>query len=262
MNEVSSSNIFPIDSHCHLYDEKFDKDREQIISQSFQSLSGIVIVIENPIILLENALYNHAQIRYTAGYHPYFAELAIKEESLKLLKDFAINNNISAIGEIGLDYYHCTVSKETQKIAFEAQLDLALSLKLPVVIHSRNAESDTYTILKDFSKLDTSKIVLHCYGGSVEKLSKFLELGCYISFAGNITYPKAQELRECVKLTPTDRLLVETDAPYLAPQQVRGKRCIPEYVKFTLIEVAKIKKLDIESITAQINVNTKKIFGF
>lgn len=262
MDKILFSDIPPIDSHCHLYDEKFDNDREQIIFQSIQRLSGIVVVLENPETLLTKELYCHTKIKYTAGYHPYYAEKALKNNNIDSLKKMVIHKNISAIGEIGLDYYHCTVDKKIQQSAFEAQLQLASSLKLPVVIHSRNAEEDTYSILKCFSKINCNKIILHCYGGNIGKLPQFLDLGCYISFAGNITYPKTQELKECVKMTPLDRLLAETDAPYLAPQQVRGKRCIPEYVKFTLIEIAKIKGLNLDYIISHINTNAQKIFGF
>ncbi len=261
MDKLPNISIRPIDSHCHLFDEKFDEDREEIITQILQKLEGIVVILEEPDYLIRKALIKNPRIKYTAGYHPYFAEKAIIADNLRLIKQLSENKSISAIGEIGLDYYHCKVPKKIQQEAFETQLNLASLLDLPVVIHSRSAEKDTYEILKNFSKIKTYKTILHCYGGNMEYLPKFIDLGCYISFAGNITFPKANELRDCVRLTPLERILVETDAPYLAPQPVRGKRCIPEYVVFTILEMAKIKNVDVEEIVAHTNLNAKKIFG-
>lgn len=249
----------PIDSHCHLYDEKFIEDRNEIIYSSLEKLDGLVIIIEEPFNISPSSLIKHSKIRYSVGFHPYYSE-QVSPENLEKLNLFMENGNVGAIGEIGLDYYHCKVPKDVQKKAFIQQIDFAQKYNLPIVIHSRNAEKDTYAILHDYYKI-LPAVVLHCYGGDVKMVEPFLELNCFISFAGNITYPKAVDLRTCVEKVPLKSLLLETDAPYLAPQPVRGRRCLPEYVLYTAEKIAEIKKVDIDELIYSTRQNTKKVFS-
>ncbi len=257
----TQENIFskPVDSHCHLFDEKFNGDRYEVIQSSLNKLDGLVVIVEEPFHIPPSALIKHPKIRYAVGYHPYYSEQVTKE-NLEKLNIFLDDRQVCAIGEIGLDYYHCKVEKKVQKKAFIQQIEFAKQYNLPVVVHCRNAEHDTYEIIRDYHRI-VSYIVLHCYGGNTSMMVSFLELGCYISFAGNVTYPKAIDLRKCVEQVPLESLLIETDAPYLAPQSVRGKRCIPEYVCYTAERIAEIKKMDVKDIIRSTNQNTKKIFS-
>ncbi|MGC9053914.1 MAG: TatD family hydrolase, partial [Candidatus Hydrogenedens sp.] len=154
--------IKPIDSHCHLFDEKFNEDREKIITASLEMLEGLVIIIEEPFNISSLSLIKHPKIRYAVGYHPYYSEKVI-EGNLETLSSFLHTGYIRAIGEIGLDYYHCKVPKDIQKKAFVQQIEFAHQHNLPIVIHSRNAEKDTYEILCDYYK-NVPSIILHCYG--------------------------------------------------------------------------------------------------
>ncbi|HOV34115.1 MAG TPA: TatD family hydrolase [Candidatus Hydrogenedens sp.] len=249
----------PIDSHCHLFDEKFNSDRQEIILSSLKKLEGLIIIIEEPMNIPPNSLIKHKKIKYAVGFHPYYSE-QVTTKNLEKLNEFFDNNSICAIGEIGLDYYHCEVPKEIQRKAMIKQIEFALKHKFPIIIHCRNAEKDAYEILKDYYQ-SIPAIVLHCYGGKIDMVEPFLNLHCFISFAGNITYPKAVDLQKSAQLVPLDSLLIETDSPYLAPQPVRGKRCIPEYVMYTAEKVSEIKKTDISKIINATNQNTKRIFS-
>lgn len=163
------------------------------------------------------------------GYHPYdINDISLEEvENLKQL----INPKVVAIGETGLDYYRDKTPKDRQKLFFEKHIEISIELGLPIVVHSREANIDTMDILEHYKK---DKGILHCFGGDKLMLKRALDLGFYISFAGNITYPKADNLREMIKYVPVDRLLLETDSPYLAPQKVRGKPNRPSYIFYTL----------------------------
>ncbi len=249
----------PIDSHCHLFDEKFNEDRNEVIHASLEKLDGLVIIIEEPFNVSPSALIKHLKIKYAVGFHPYYSE-EVNFESLKTLETFVNDGYVSAIGEIGLDYYHCKVPKDIQKRAFIQQIEFAQHWKFPIVVHCRNAEKDTYSIIRDCYKV-LPAIVLHCYGGDVKMVEPFLELNCYISLAGNVTYPKAKELRTSAEKIPLESLLIETDAPYLAPQPVRGKRCIPEHVIYTAEKIAEIKKVDVLEVIRWTNYNAVKVFS-
>lgn len=259
MTIESNTLLKPIDSHCHLFDDKFNSDRNEIIQSSLQKLDGLIIIIEEPINITPTCLIKHEQIKYAVGFHPYYSE-QVTTENLEKLNEFFEDNSICAIGEIGLDYYHCKISKEIQKKAMIKQIEFALTRKLPIVIHCRNAEQDTYEILKDYYQ-SLPAIVLHCYGGNVDMVEPFLDFHCFISFAGNITYPKAIDLQKSAELVPIDSLLIETDSPYLAPQPVRGKRCIPQYVIYTAQKIADIKNADISKIINATNQNAKRVFS-
>jgi len=251
--------IKPIDSHCHLFDEKFKEDRIELINTSFQKLDGLVIIIEEPFNISPLSLIKHPKIRYAVGYHPYYSEKVVAG-NWDTLSLFLNTGYVSAIGEIGLDYYHCKVTKDIQRKVFIQQIEFAQQHNLPIVIHCRNAEKDTYEILRDCHK-NVPSVVLHCYGGDIDMVEQFLGMNCYISIAATITYPKAIELQKSAERVPLDYLLIETDAPYLAPQPVRGKRCVPEYVLYTAEKIAEIKKMDVNDIIHFTNQNTKKIFS-
>lgn len=193
----------------------------------------------------------------SVGYHPYEAD-NFKDEDIKLLQEYIKNERkIVAIGETGLDFYRNTASKENQYRCFLSQIMLAKSYNLPVIIHSREANIEMSNLIKSEN---ISNGVMHCFGGDYNLLKTALDNGLYISFAGNVTYPKANNLRELLRYVPLDRLLLETDSPYLAPQIVRGQKNKPVNIKHTYKFVAEYLNIDIEKIAEITYNNAKSLF--
>ncbi len=247
-----------VDTHCHLQMKQFDDDREEVIARSLQSLAWMVVIgdgIDGSLAALELV---RPRVYATVGFHPYHAA-DYDDEAEHRLESFAGRPGVVAIGETGLDYHNEFAPRVKQRPCFERQLALASRLGLPVVIHSRAADDDTFAILREHMP-QLKSCILHCFGGSGDFAEKCLELGCYISFAGNVTFPKAEALREAARRVPLDRLLAETDAPYLAPQPVRGKRCEPLHVLYTIQYLALLKKTDVEALTKQIVCNACTVY--
>ena len=246
-----------IDTHAHL---DMLKNKDDLI-QSVNKLEYIITIgcdIEEIYKAVDIAnKYNN--VYASIGFHPYdVKDLDIKE--INKLKSLAQENKkVVALGEMGLDYYRDITPKKKQWKFFEKQIELAQELDLPMVVHSRSANEDTVRILKSYAPYKKSG-VLHCFGGTLKMMEKCLELGFYISFAGNITYPKANELREVLKNVPLDKLLLETDSPFLSPQKKRGKPNNPTYIFYTLEYVANflnIDKYNLEKLTSE---NAKRLF--
>jgi TatD DNase family protein len=249
------------DSHAHYDDESFDEDRNTVIKEL--SENGIIGVL-NCGASLKGArdsveLSNKYDFFYAAvGIHPEHAD-EFNDEAIEELKKLANSNKVRAIGEIGLDYYYEeNPSKEVQKNAFRAQMKLAEELKLPVVIHDRDAHEDTLNILKEFPKV---KGVLHCFSGSVEFAKECVKLGYYIGFTGVVTFKNAKKLVEVAREIPMDRMLVETDCPYMAPTPYRGKRNRSDYIKYIIEKIAEIRGLSEEEISQAAIDNTKKLLN-
>ena len=201
---------------------------------------------------------NHGRVWAAVGYHPYEAD-KVSQKDLERLKEVALREEkVVAIGECGLDYYRNFSSKENQWKLFEAQLELAKRLNLPMVVHSRNADGDTVAILKNSG---VERGVIHCFTGTEVLLKGALDLGFYISVSGIVTYKNAKELRELVKKIPLERLLVETDSPYLAPVPKRGKENMPPYVFFTLKFLSEFLKVPLSSLEEITTLNAVKLFG-
>jgi len=201
---------------------------------------------------------SHQKVWSTIGYHPYEAD-KVREEHLRNLKKLASENDkVVAIGECGLDYYRNYASKENQWKIFEKQLEIAKELNLPVVVHSRDADEDTIAILKNGG---AERGVIHCFTGTEKLLKGALELGFYISFSGIVTYKNAKELKELAKKVPLDRLLVETDSPYLAPVPKRGKKNMPPYVFFTLKYLSELLNVPLDMLNRITTANAEKLFG-
>lgn len=243
------------DSHCHLADIQFNTDRAKIIKDALSDNINWMLCIccsqaELDTFYDLNKVYKH--IYPSIGIHPHEAKSGLPDW---------IKENISqvvAIGEIGLDYHYLFSPKEQQIDVFRNQIRIAKQNNLPVIIHAREAIPDTIQILKEES-VNTG--VIHCFSGNEQELKIFLDLGFYISFAGYITFPKSIESRKLVELVPQDRLLLETDAPYLAPQPVRGKRNEPKYLRYTIEETAKIRNLSADRISEIILENSRRLFG-
>jgi len=255
-----------IDSHAHLYFDRFDEDRLEVISRAkeagFVGIINIGIDLETSQKVVQLATDNPGFCHAAIGLHPTHSQLDEAEYRDTLLGIETLfeenREHVVAIGEIGLDYYWKDVPPEVQDRAFRDQLKLARKLNLPVVIHCREAWSDTLDVIEQ----DGNDLigVFHCFGGTVEEARRALELGWYISFAGNVTYPKAEDLREAAKIVPADRLLLETDSPFLAPQQVRGKRNEPVFALHTAGTLGKVRGQGLRELLEGTTENCRRLF--
>ncbi|MFQ5963398.1 MAG: TatD family hydrolase [Candidatus Scalinduaceae bacterium] len=250
-----------IDTHAHLDFPDYRKDFDNVIKRAQESgveyFINVGVSIESSIKSIDLAKqYN--QIYASIGIHPHEAS-NVSAEDWSQLERLAKSNKVIAIGETGLDYYRNRSKKEDQKRLFQQHIELAKREKLPIIVHNRDASADCLEILRCYNgKIEG---VIHCFSGSKEIVKEFLKLGFYISFAGPVTYPNANKLREVVQSVPVERLLLETDCPFLAPQQKRGKRNEPSYLKYTIPVFAELHKLSIEDIKRITTHNARKLFG-
>ena len=254
-------NLF--DSHSHYNDEKFDIDRQQIIKETLSNgVSNFIIAgynIESSKKAIQIAK-KYEQIYTTAGISPNDVE-GIKDnvdESIFQIEEIAKNKKVVAIGEIGLDYYWNKENKEIQKEVFIKQIEIANKLDLPIVIHTRDAFIDTIEILKQNNV--NKKGIFHCCPLNQELVKEAVKLGYYISLSGVITFKNAKNVEEILSLIPEDKLLIETDSPYLSPEPFRGTRNNSMNVKYVAEKIAKIKNKTIEEIAELTNQNAKRIF--
>ena len=236
------------DSHAHYDDEAFNEEREEILEGLKDK--GVIGVL-NCGASMEGArmsveLSSKYDFMYSAvGIHPEYADI-VNEEVIEELKNLAKFPKVRAIGEIGLDYYYEeNPHRDVQKAAFKLQMELAKELKLPVVIHDRDAHKDTLDILKEYPEVIG---VVHCFSGSVEFAKECLKLGYYIGFTGVITFKNAKKIAEVAREIPMDRILVETDCPYMSPEPHRGKRNQSDYIKYIIEKISQIKGKTIEEI--------------
>lgn len=248
------------DSHAHIDDEKFDGDREEVIARAFASgITGFVNVgacmasSARSVALAEK----YAQIYAAVGIHPHDAENALGTD-YDQLAEWTKLSKVVAIGEIGLDYYYDFSPREVQKTVFIKQLDVARQTQMPVIIHDRDAHGDILEILKKEAAGVTG--ILHCFSGSLEMAREIIKLGFYISIAGPVTFKNAAKLPEIVANVPLERLLVETDCPYLTPHPHRGKRNEPAYVKLVAEQVASLRNMDVPTLAAATYQNAKQLF--
>ena len=251
------------DSHAHLDDEKFNDDREEIIEKIGQELDKFISAGYS----LDGSRYavelskKYDFIYSTCGISP--NDIPQTEEELwKMITEIKVlaqqNEKVVAIGEIGLDYYWNKENKELQKRAFIEQIKLANELDLPIVIHTREAVMDTIEILK--SNPVKNRGVFHCCPLNRELVKEALKLDFYISFAGPVTFKNSKNAEEIIEMVPDNRILIETDSPYLSPEPLRGRRNDPRNVKYIAQKVANVKKVDIEKIAKITNQNACTIF--
>ena len=253
------------DTHCHVYDEKYVDGAIEVIKKSIQEGVGLFMIPGDNIINSKKAIELASlfpEVYCAIGIHPSDVESLDIEEVISQLKElYKTSNKIKAIGEIGLDKYWVKDEEiiTKQKEFFIRQIELANELKLPIIIHDREAHEDTLKILKEHPPLYGG--VMHCFSGSVEYLKEILSLGLYIGLDGPVTYKNAIIPKEVAKVVPLDRLLVETDSPYLTPVPYRGKINYPHYVKNVIEEICRIRSInsrEIENVTCE---NGKKLFG-
>ncbi|MBR3145071.1 MAG: TatD family hydrolase [Clostridia bacterium] len=245
------------DSHAHLDDKAFDEDREALIEEMKNSgVAGIITCgcdIESSKRALSLA-HKYDFIYAAVGIHP---EEIQKGDSLDEIEVLAQDKKCVAIGEIGLDYYYDKEHKNLQKEIFSSQIDLAKKLHLPIIVHDREAHEDTLIILKN----KKPKGVLHCFSGSVEMAKEVMKLGMYLGVGGVITFKNARKLPEVVKIIPDDKLLIETDCPYLAPVPYRGKVCFSGMIPLTAKKIAEIRETDTESVLQLTKENATRLFN-
>jgi TatD DNase family protein len=250
-----------IDTHAHLEWRDFDEDRREVIKRAVdRGVKNIVDVgysLESSLKALELARSNPG-IYAAVGIHPHEASAATPD-ALESLARLSSDPKVVAIGEIGLDYYRDLSPRHVQVSAFKAQLELASTLDLPVIIHCREAYGDLIKMLREY-KAEVEGI-MHCFSGSYETAKQCMALGFYLSFAGPVTYPNAKRLERIVYNLPMERLLIETDSPWLAPQPVRGKRNEPSYIVYIAERIAEIKDAEIPDVADSTTRNAETILG-
>ena len=249
------------DTHAHYDDDKFMKDRHEVIERAHNS--GVAYILNAAADIASSvesiSLAQEFDYVYCAvGVHPHNVD-GLSDNTITTLSDFATNKNVVAIGEIGLDYYYDTAPREIQKYWFTRQINLAKALKLPVIVHDRDAHEDVMNIIKNENVKEIGG-VLHCYSGSVEMAKELLKNNFYISIGGAVTFKNAKTILEVVKYIPNDRLLLETDCPYMTPEPHRGKRNDSSLMYLTAEKIAQIKGLTFEEIALLTTDNGKKLF--
>ncbi len=254
-----------IDSHAHLDFKDFDTDRAEVLERAWQAGVRTILAIGSAAgpDRLDAALpfaEHYPWIYATVGIHPHEARLA-QEEHFTTLKAFARHTRVLAWGEIGLDYHYDYSPRDVQHATFRRQLELARAARRPIIIHCREAWKDCLAILEQGWAASGLGGILHCFSGTLEDARRGLEMGFRVSFAANITYPKAQDLRDVARELPLDCLLIETDSPFLAPQGRRGKRNEPAFVVEVARTLASVRDLPLLEIASRTAANFRKLFG-
>ena len=250
------------DTHAHITDEKFDSDRQEILKAIEESQVEYVVnpAVDIPSSVQAIKLAKENDFVYAAvGVHPHEAK-DFDEDSIDVLRELAKSQKVVAIGEIGLDYYYDFSPRDIQKKFFRMQIELANELNLPIIVHDRDAHADTMDIIRKFKKAETG-CVLHCYSGSAEMAGEYVKMGCYISIAGPVTFKNNKKGEAVVKEVPIERLLIETDSPYLTPHPYRGKRNDPTKVEYVADKIAQIKGISYEKACDITTENAKRFFG-
>ena len=249
------------DTHSHMDDERFDADRDALLEQIHTGGVGYIV---NPGADLESSAravelaHRYSYIYAAVGVHPHDTD-AMDEEKIAALRAWAKDDRVVAIGEIGLDYYYDNSDREAQRYWFERQLELACEVGLPVIIHDRDAHGDCMEILKK-GGVERCGGVMHCYSGSVEMAKEVLGLGMYISIAGPVTFQNSAKLPEVAAMVPQDRLLIETDSPYLTPEPYRGQRNHSGHVALVAQKIAQIRGMTVEEAARITAENAKRLF--
>ena len=251
-----------IDSHCHLDQEPLFENIHEILERSkkigLSKLLTICTTLESfrkikKLVELDEIIYG------TFGIHPHESknDLINKELIIKKVKE---NRKIIGVGETGLDFFYNNSDKEIQKTSFISHIEAAIDLDLPLIIHSRNAEKDTFDILNEFKNKDI-KILMHCFTGSLSLAKKLLKLDSFFSASGIVTFKNSNDLQKTFEYIPLEKILIETDSPYLAPVPMRGKKNEPSYIKYTLKKIADIKKIKTDYASKITSQNFNKLFN-
>lgn len=250
------------DTHVHLNAEQYEEDLEEVIMRAREAgVEKMVVVgfdrptIERAMELIEQYDFLYASI----GWHPVDA-IDMTEEDLIWIEELSKHPKVVAIGEMGLDYHWDKSPKDVQKDVFRQQIQLAKKVKLPIIIHNREATADIVEILKEENAAEVGGI-MHCFSGSPETAKECIDMNFYISLGGPVTFKNARKPKEVAAEIPLEKLLIETDCPYLAPHPFRGKRNEPSYVKLVCEQIAEIKNIPVEEVAAITTENAKKLFA-
>lgn len=254
-----------VDSHCHLDNEQFNEDREAVIERALAAGVEHMVAIGTgdgpPDLEAGVALADRYPAFYaTVGVHPHDASKA-NEDVYRRLSDLLAHPKVVALGEIGLDYHYDHSPRDVQRAVFAEQMRLARDARKPIVIHTREAWDDTLALLREHWAPARLNGIMHCFSGGPEQARQSLELGFYLSFGGILTFPKAADIQEAARQAPPDRLLVETDAPYLAPVPKRGKRNEPAYVVETARKLAALRGETLDSIASLTSANFHRLIS-
>ena len=253
-----------IDSHCHLDSSDFDADREAVIQRAVDAGVERMVAIgtgngPSDLDVGIRLADQHQSLYATVGIHPHDAS-KVTDESLRTLESLLKHPKIVAIGEIGLDYHYDFAPRDVQRSVFTEQLQIALAVRRPVVIHTREAWDDTFSILRTCSGNGALTGVMHCFSGGLHETQLSLDLGFYLSFGGIVTFPKSTAIQEAARQTPLNRILIETDAPYLAPVPNRGKRNEPAFIVHTARKIAEVRGQTVEEIAQTTTDNFEHLF--
>lgn len=250
------------DTHVHVNAEQFNGDLEDVIERAKEAgVDNMVVVgFDRPTIIRAMELIETYDFMYAAvGWHPVDA-IDMTEDDLQWIEELSNHPKVVAIGEMGLDYHWDKSPKDVQMEVFRKQIRLAKKVGLPIIIHNREATADIVNILKEE---EASRVggIMHCFSGSAETALECINMNFYISLGGPVTFKNAKKPKEVAAAVPLERLLIETDCPYLAPHPYRGKRNEPSYVKLVAEQIAEIKQLTIEEVSQATTENAKKLFG-
>ncbi len=248
------------DSHCHITDDSLFEKIDEVIQNIIDKKVTSCMIMCTGKKELERALEIKKQypfFKIAFGWFPSDAK-EITEEHYAYLQNVIDNHLIDCLGEIGLDYYWDDTFNDQQKELFIRQIKIANEANLPIAIHMRDSTQDCMQILKEYAK---TKIIFHCYSGSKETMMEALKMNSFISFAGPITFKNARQAPECILNCPVDRILTETDSPYLTPVPYRGKQNQPMYVEYVARKISELKEIDLDTLCAQIEENFKNVFN-
>jgi len=247
------------DSHAHYDDEKFETDRQEVLDGLFSDkICGIINCgcDLNSSLMSVNLAKKYNGIYAAVGVHPHEAE-EVTDDDFKKIISLLDKEKVVAIGEIGLDFHYDFSPRDIQIEMFERQVRLSKELDIPIIVHDREAHEETYKILRKYQP----KGVVHCFSGSVELAKETVKMGMYIGLGGAVTFKNAVKPVEVAAFTPMERILLETDAPYMSPVPIRGKRCTSDMIEYTALKIAEIKGLDYETVVNTAYNNAKELFN-
>ena len=258
-----------VDSHCHIDGEAFDADRDEVVQRAHEA--GVVAMLNvgtgdpnsDDLRKAVAVAEKYENVFASVGVHPHDAKL-YDDRAEEHLVELTRSNKVIAWGEIGLDYYYDHSPRDVQRDVFRRQIKKAKELGLPIIVHSRDADDETVEILSEEYGANQGARrpgIMHCFGGTAAMAERVLPLGFMISFAGNVTFKKAENLREAAKVVPLDRLLVETDCPFLTPVPFRGKRNEPAFVEHTAKFLAELRGMEFDTLAKQTTDNFLSFFG-
>ncbi len=264
---MTTARLDMVDTHAHLDMSAFDKDRSEVIARALDTGVGTIIAVGTNLESSKQAIElaeEYPEILATVGFHPHDAATVDKTDIVRL-GEIARHPRVVAIGEIGLDFYRDYSPRAAQLQALQWQLDLAAQLELPVIIHCRQAEQDMLNVLSGWVSLhkgpqEQDRGVIHCFSGSNDTAGRYLDMGFYLALGAYIGYPGSESAHDVIRNIPPDKLLIETDCPFLSPQSHRGKRNEPAYLPLTVRVLAKIRGEAPETVAAKTTENAHRLF--